>query len=170
METWKTLIMEMLTSAVQPFGPRLLTVVGEASSLSVSRLVSVRLTANGPEMHQPANVSSFVLATSLVRSLYDPQTFMTTRSSKRILFIHLQLLTVATWMILKTERLTSPLQYSSPGLLTAATQGSSWWELRLVSVKPMGNGPEKHQLANVSLFVLVTSLPLQCCWHIHISA
>ncbi len=57
-ETWKTLIMGVWTSAVQPFGPRPLTVVGGALSLSVSKLVSVRLMANGLEMLQSANVSS----------------------------------------------------------------------------------------------------------------
>ncbi len=66
----------------------------------------------------------------------------------------MQLLTVVTWKTLIMEMLTSAVQYSSPSLPTAVTQGSSWWGLRLVSVKPTGNGLEMHQPANVSLFVL----------------
>ncbi len=69
----------------------------------------------------------------------------------------MQLLTVVTWKTLIMEMLTSAVQYSSPSLPTAATQGSSWWGLRLVSVKPTGNGQERHQPVNVSLFILVTS-------------
>ncbi len=60
-----------------------------------------------------------------------------------------QLLTVETWTILIMEMLTSTVQRLVPRQLTAVTMVSPSLEMKSVSVRPMGNGQEKHQSVNV---------------------
>ncbi len=59
-------------------------------------------------------------------------------------------------MILIMERLTSAVQRLVPRPLTAVMMASSLLGSRLVSVKPMGNGQEMHQFANVRKLVCVS--------------
>ncbi len=58
-------------------------------------------------------------------------------------------------MILIMEMLTSAVQRLVPRQLTAATTVSSSLEKRRVCVRPMGNGQEMRQSANVSGLLVI---------------
>ncbi len=64
------LIMEMLTSAAQLLGQRQLTPVTMATTWLEMRLVSAYTVGNGVDMHQSANVSSYVECMRVCVSLY----------------------------------------------------------------------------------------------------
>ncbi len=71
------------------------------------------------------------------------------------IYFYQQLLTVETWTILIMEMLTSAVQRLVPRQLTAVMMVSPSLEMKSVSVRPMGNGQEKHQSANVSDLLLI---------------